>query len=118
MRLIAPDSIIIYLMQPIIREILYEAPRVNLVFNSLPSEEINQAIVNGTADIGIDCDKGHFPDTAVHLPARPFHACLIASPFMAPAERDFITSHQRKTVSMILNEPYANYQKGIAAYLD
>lgn len=118
LRLVAPDSIFIYLMQPIIKEILYEAPRVNLVFNSLPSEEINQAIVNGTADIGIDCDKGHFPDTVVHLPARPFQACLIASPFMAPAERDFITPHQRKEISMILNEPYANYQKGIAAYLD
>ncbi|MCD7843993.1 MAG: LysR family transcriptional regulator [Clostridiales bacterium] len=118
LRLVAPDSIFIYLMQPIIKEILYEAPRINLVFNSLPSEEINQAIVNGTADIGIDCDKGHFPDTVVHLAPRPFQACLIASPFMAPAERDFITPHQRKEVSMILNEPYANYQKGIAAYLD
>ncbi len=118
LRLVAPDSIFIYLMQPIIKAILHEAPKVDLIFNSLPSDEINQAIVNGTADIGFDCDKGHFPDTVLHPPGRSFQACLIASPFMAPAERDYISTHQRKDVSMILNEPNANYQKGISAYFD
>ena len=46
----------------------------------------------------------------------PFY--LIGSPFMPPAERDFLSPHQRKPFSMICNEPNANYQKAIEAYFD
>ncbi len=90
MRLVAPDSIFIYNMQPIIKEILHTAPNIRLIVNSLPSHEINQAIVDGSADIGIDCDKGSFPDSLVHKSLRSVAACLIASPFIDPKETDFI----------------------------
>lgn len=118
LRLVAPDSIFIYLLQPVIKAIRHEAPQVRLIVNSLPSEEINQAIVNGMADIGIDCDKGFFPDSIVHKPSKPFKACLIASPFINPAHADFITPHQEKPFSIILNEPKGNYQKALTVYLD
>ncbi|WNX85687.1 LysR family transcriptional regulator [Agathobaculum sp. NTUH-O15-33] len=118
LRLVAPDSIFIYIMQPIIKAILHDAPNVRLIINSLPSDDINQAIVNGSADIGIDCDKGHFPDTVLHPASKPFQACLIGSPFLNPKELDFVSPHQRKPISMIYNEPNANYQKDITAYLD
>lgn len=118
LRLVAPDSIFIYLLQPVIKAIRHEAPQVRLIVNSLPSEEINQAIVNGMADIGIDCDKGFFPDSIVHKPSKPFKACLIASPFINPAHADFITPHQEKPFSIILSEPKGNYQKALTVYLD
>lgn len=118
LRLVAPDSIFIYLLQPVIKAIRHEAPQVRLIVNSLPSEEINQAIVNGMADIGIDCDKGFFPDSIVHKPSKPFKACLVASPFINPAHTDFITPHQEKPLSIILNEPKGNYQKALTVYLD
>lgn len=118
LRLVAPDSIFIYIMQPIIKAILHEAPNIRLIINSLPSDDINQAIVNGSADIGIDCDKGNFPDSVLHPASQPFQACLIGSPFLSPKELNFIAPHQRKPVSMIYNEPNANYQKEVTAYLD
>ena len=118
LRLAAPDSIFIYVMQPIIKAILHEAPHIQLVIHSVPSDDINQAIVSGAADIGIDCDKGRFPESVLHPASRPFQACLIGSPFMPPAERDFLSPHQRKPFSMICNEPNANYQKAIEAYFD
>lgn len=118
LRLVAPDSIFIYVMQPIIKAILHDAPNIRLIINSLPSDDINQAIVNGSADIGIDCDKDHFPDTVLHPASKPFQACLIGSPLLNPKELDFISSHQRKPVSMIYNEPNANYQKDITTYLN
>lgn len=117
LRLVAPDSIFIYNMQPIIKEILHTAPNIRLIVNSLPSHEINQAIVDGSADIGIDCDKGSFPETLVHRPLRSVAACLIASPFIDPGETDFITPHQRKPFAIIGNEPKANYQTALTAYL-
>lgn len=118
LRLVAPDSIFIYVMQPVIKAILHDAPHLRLVINSLPSDDINQAIVEGAADIGIDCNKGHFPDSVQHPASRSFEACLIASPFLAPAMMDFVTPHQSKPLSLICNEPNANYQKQMEAYLE
>jgi len=118
LRLVAPDSIFIYNMQPIIKEILHTAPNIHLIVNSLPSNEINQAIVDGSADIGIDCDKGNFPESLIHKSLRSVAACLIASPFIDPKETDFITPHQRKPFAIIGNEPKANYQTALMEYLD
>lgn len=118
LRLVAPDSIFIYNMQPIIKAILHTAPNIRLIVNSLPSDEINQAIVDGTADIGIDCDKGSFPESLVHKSLRSVAACLIASPFIDPKETDFITPHQRKPFALIGNEPKANYQTALTEYMD
>lgn len=118
LRLVAPDSIFIYNMQPIIKEILHTAPNIHLIVNSLPSHEINQAIVDGAADIGIDCDKGSFPESLVHKSLRSVAACLIASPFIDPKETDFVTPHQRKPFAMIGNEPKANYQTALNEYLN
>lgn len=50
LRLAAPDSIFIYNMRPLIKAILTAAPHVRLIVNSMPSEDINQAVINGTAD--------------------------------------------------------------------
>lgn len=118
LRLVAPDSIFIYVMQPVIKAILHDAPHIQLSINSCPSDDINDAIVNGSADIGIDCDKGNFPDSVLHPASGPFQACLISSPFLNPGELDFITPHQRKPIAMIYNEPNANYQKKIDSYLE
>ncbi len=116
LRLVAPDSIFIYIMQPIIQSILQNAPSIQLIVNSLPSDDINQAIVNGYADIGIDCDKGHYPDLVMHPASKPFQACLIGSSFLNPEELDFISPHRKKSVCLIYNEPNANYQKEIETY--
>ena len=57
LKLAIPDSILIYTMQPFIQKFLHEAPNVQLVINSIQSGEINQSVVDGTADIGIICEK-------------------------------------------------------------
>lgn len=118
LRIAVPDSILIYNMQPFIQTFRHDAPNIQLVINSLPSDDINQAIINGIADIGIDCDKGNYPDTIIHSLLSPFKACLVSSPFMGEKEQDFITPHQRKSLSMICNEPNSNYQRGITEYLE
>ena len=118
LRLAIPDSILIYNMQSLIQAFLHKAPNIQLVINSLPSDEINHAIINGIADIGIDCDKGNDPDTIIHKLLSPFRACLVAAPFADTKELDFISPHQRKSLSMICNEPNSNYQRGITEYLE
>ncbi|MCD8189215.1 MAG: LysR family transcriptional regulator [Clostridiales bacterium] len=118
LRLVAPDTIFVYVMQPMLKAIMQKAPQVQLIFNSVPSDEVSRAIVERTADIGIDCDREHFPDEVLHPAGKAFQACLVASPLLAPAARDFLSPHQKKPISMILNEPNANYQKEIADYFE
>lgn len=117
LKLVIPDSILIYLMQPLIRRFLNLAPQIQLIVNSISSEDIDDAIINGNADIGINCDKGSYLDTIIHRQMSPFRACLVASSSFDSTQLDFITPHQKKSICMISNEPNGNYQKSINDYL-
>jgi len=117
LKLAIPDSILIYNMQPFIQAFTHEAPGVQLVINSIPSGEINQAIMNGTADIGINCEKDSYPDTVVHKKLGKYKIVLVASPFTDSSLLDFLTPHQRKPFSLICNEPDGYYQLEMDKYL-
>lgn len=117
LKLAIPDSILIYNMQPFIQAFLHEAPNIQLVINSLQSGEINQAIKDGVADIGINCEKDSYPDTVIHKRLGTYRAMLVASPFFDRKSLDFVTPHQRKKFSLICNEPDGYYQLDMDKYL-
>ncbi|WP_195270524.1 LysR family transcriptional regulator [Eubacterium sp. 1001713B170207_170306_E7] len=117
LRVAVPDSILIYSMQPFIQSFLHEAPGVQLVINSLQSSEVNQAVMDGTADIGVNCEKDSYPDTIIHKKLGTYRALLVASPFVNTSLLDFITPHQRKPFSLICNEPDGFYQLEMNKYL-
>ncbi len=117
LKLAIPDSILIYNMQPFIQAFIHEAPGVQLVINSIQSGEINQSVVDGTADIGINCEKSCYPDTVVHKRLGKYKIALVASPFADRSLLDFITPHQRKPFSLICNEPDGYYQVEMDKYL-
>lgn len=118
LRLAIPDSILIYNMQPFIQSFLHEAPHVQLIINSIQSGEINQAIVDDKADIGINCEKEYYPDSVIHKKLGSYKAILVASPFADEKLLDFITPHQKKNISMICNEPEGYYQKEMNKYFE
>ncbi len=118
LKLAIPDSILIYNMQPVIQEFLRRAPKVQLSIISMQSGEINQAIQDGVADIGINCEKNSYPDSVVHKRLGSYKAMLIASPSFNQNELDFITSNQRKNFSMICNEPDGFYQLEMDKYFE
>lgn len=117
LKLAVPDSILIYNLQPFIQLFLHEAPRVQLVIDSFQSGEINQVIMDGTADIAVNCEKDQYPDTIVHKALGTYEAVLVAAPFTRTDLLDFITPHQRKPFSMICNEPDGYYQLDMNRYL-
>ena len=117
LKLAIPDSILIYNMQPFIQAFSHEAPGVQLVINSIQSGEISQAVMDGAADIGINCEKDSYPDTIVHKQLGHYKAVLVASPFADRSLLDFITPHQRKPFSLICNEPDGYYQLEMDKYL-
>lgn len=117
LKLATPDSILIYTMQPFIQAFLHEAPNIQLVINSLQSGEVNQSVMDGTSDIGINCEKEYYPDTIIHKKAGTYKILLVASPFVNNNLLDFITPHQRKPFSLICNEPDGYYQLEMNKYL-
>ncbi len=117
LKLAIPDSILIYNMQPFLQAFVHEAPNVQLIINSIQSGEINQAIVDGIADIGINCEKEKYPDTVIHKKLGRYRAVLVASPFADKGMLDFVTPHQQKSISMICNEPDGYYQMDMDKYL-
>ena len=117
LKLAIPDSILIYNMQPFMQAFTHEAPNVQLIVNSIQSGEINQSIADGTADIGINCEKDSYPDSVIHKKLGKYKAVLVASPFANNNLLDFITPHQRKPISLICNEPDGYYQLDMDKYL-
>lgn len=117
LKLAIPDSILIYNMQPFMQAFTHEAPNVQLVVNSIQSGEINPSIADGTADIGINCEKDSYPDSVIHKKLGKYKAVLVASPFANSNLLDFITPHQRKPISLIYNEPDGYYQLDMDKYL-
>lgn len=101
LKLAIPDSILIYTMQPFIQKFLHEAPNVQLVINPIPSGEINQTVVDGSADIGINCEKSSCPDTIIHKKTGTYKVLLVAAPFVNSELLDFITPHQQKPLSLV-----------------
>ena len=117
LKLAIPDSILIYNMQPFMQAFTHEAPNVQLIVNSIQSGEINPSVADGTADIGINCEKDSYPDSVVHKKLGKYKAVLVASPFANNNLLDFITPHQRKPISLICNEPDGYYQLDMDKYL-
>lgn len=117
LKLAIPDSILIYTIQPFIQAFSHEAPNIQLVINSIPSEDVNQAVMDGTADIGINCEKDSYPDTIIHKYLGTYRILLVAAPFADSSLLDFMTPHQRKPFSLICNEPNGYYQLEMNKYL-
>ncbi len=117
LKLAIPDSILIYQMQPFIQAFLHEAPGVQLIIHSLQSGEINQSVLNGTDDIGVNCEKSSYPESIVHKKLGTYNALLIAAPYTKSSLLDFITPNQRKPFSFICNEPDGYYQLDMDQYL-
>ena len=79
--------------------------------------EINQSVMEGSADLGINCEKDSYPDTVINQRLGSYQAVLVASPFADRSQLDFITPHQRKPFSLICNEPDGYYQLDMDKYL-
>lgn len=117
LKVVVPDSLLIYSLQPVIQIFRQKAPNVQLIINAMNCIEIREQLINGSVDIGIHCDVDGYPDTIVLEELGAFRVCMVAPPFIDSKELDFITPHQRKILNMINSEPHSSYQKVITEYL-
>lgn len=118
LKISVPDSILIYNMQSFIQAFTLNAPNIRLVIHSMSSDDIEQSILNGSADIGFNCEKNSYSSSLIYKRIAKYKTILVASPLVNKELLDFITPHQRKNISMICNEPNCDYQRTMTNYLE
>ncbi|MCB2354562.1 LysR substrate-binding domain-containing protein [Clostridium estertheticum] len=67
-----PDSLLIYLLQPVIQVFRQDAPNVQLIINAMNCIDIRENLIDGSADIGIHCNVGGYPDTIALKELGPY----------------------------------------------
>ncbi|MFK4302491.1 DNA-binding transcriptional LysR family regulator [Paenibacillus sp. RC254] len=112
-----PESLLIYKMQPVLRAFKERAPNVKLSLQALNCYIIRDQIINGGADIAVHYDVGGYSPTILTEPIVNLGMALIASPNLPINQRDFLQGNQRKSVSLINNDPDSIFQQMFDQYL-
>ncbi len=115
LRVAIPETILTYLIQPVLQQFRKLAPSVNLVVECRNCYDIRDLVFHGNYDLGIHYDVGGFSNSTVVEPLSSCTLSLIASNELK--DTDFLTPSQRKNICYITNDPNSIYQGIIDGYL-
>ena len=117
--LAAPESIVTYWLQPVLKEFREKAPKVKLRLRTMNCFSIYHLFCNSESDVdvAIHFDVGSYPDRVLVTRLRSFPLTLVGSPDLTERERDFITPNQQKTICNIQNDPDSLSLKILRRYL-
>lgn len=113
-----PESILTYKIQPVFETFRKQAPHVKLSFQALNCYTIQEKLLKNQIDIAIHYDIGQYPPTIHTQPLANFPLSLIASPKLSQNETDFKTKHQKKALSLLINDNDALFLKIFKKYLN
>lgn len=118
LRIGMPDSLLCYKMQPLLCAYKEQAPKVQLIIQSLSCYDIRESVIKGGIDMGIHCDIGGYPNTVMEENLTSYYAVLTASPMEDKRELDFISPHQRKNINLINSDPHSLHHQRLLRYLE
>lgn len=111
LRVAAPESLIIYRMQPVLQAFRREAPGVKLILRAMNCYAVKEYVMSGQADLGIQYDVGgYLPSTVTDVLAE-YPIVMVASPTADVRELDFSGSHKRFQQCLLINDPEAIYHQ-------
>ena len=111
------DSILTYIIQPVLKEFIKKAPDVQLKLKVKNSYDIQKEVVRNEIDLGIHYDVFGYDDQIRVTEIKDFSIGLMVSPNFPASERDFDTENQVKNTSIINNDPNGVYQIYLKDYL-
>lgn len=111
LRIAAPESLILYRMQPVLQAFRREAPGVRLILRSMNCYAVKEYVMQGQADLGIQYDVGGCRPGAVTDVLAEYPVTMIMSPAEGAAVPDFSGSHKRFDQCLLVNDPEAIYQQ-------
>ncbi|MGV0937839.1 LysR family transcriptional regulator [Empedobacter falsenii] len=111
------DSILTYIIQPILIEFMKKAPNVQLKLKVKNSYDIQKDVVHNEIDLGIHYQVFGYTSQINVVEIKDFSIGLMVSPNFSKSERDFNTKNQIKKTTIINNDPNAVYQIYLRDYL-
>ena len=111
------DSILTYIIQPILIEFMKKAPNVQLKLKVKNSYDIQKDVVHNEIDLGIYYQVFVYDNQINVVEIKDFSIGLMVSPNFSKSERDFNTKNQIKKTTIINNDPNAVYQIYLRDYL-
>lgn len=109
------ETLLCYQMQPVIQRFRRLAPRVRLIIQSRNCQQIAENVRSGACDLGVGYDMDWCREALEVEQLGEYEVILLASPeFRHP---DFITSGQRKPVSLVTDEPDSIFRRRLEDYL-
>ena len=111
------DSILTYIIQPILIEFMKKAPNVQLKLKVKNSYDIQKDVVHNEIDLGIHYQVFVYDNQINVVEIKDFSIGLMVSPNFSKSERDFNTKNQIKKTTIINNDPNAVYQIYLRDYL-
>lgn len=111
LRVAAPESLILYRMQPVLQAFRRKAPGVRLILRSMNCYAVKEYVMQGQADLGIQYDVGGYRPGAVTDVLAEYPVTMIMSPEEGATAPDFSGSHKRFNQCLLINDPEAIYQQ-------
>ncbi|MGN0709718.1 MAG: LysR family transcriptional regulator [Anaerovoracaceae bacterium] len=113
----APESIVTYRLQPVLKKFREAAPDVRLRLRCMNCYAIFDQLCGDGTDIAIHYDVGKYPENFETGKLGKFQLTLVGSPDLPPHARDFVTENQKKHMCHIQNDPDALSLKIFSEYL-
>lgn len=117
LRIAIPESLLTYQMQPVLKSFHEQAPNIQISLQALNCYTIRDKTLEGNVDIGIHYDVGGYGTSMIIEKIKSFPVVLVANPSLTGKKIDFITSGQKKEISLLTNDPESIYQKRFDNYL-
>jgi DNA-binding transcriptional LysR family regulator len=113
----APESLVTYELQPVLKRFREAAPDVKLHIRCMNCYTIFDELCGRGIDIAIHYDVGKYPEKFETGRLGEFPLVLVGSPELSPGNRDFVTKDQTKPICQIQDDPDALSLKIFNEYL-
>lgn len=110
------ESLLCYQIQPVIQKFRELAPQVHLVIRNRTCLTISENLRSGSCDLGV-CYTMDWNREVLTVEALEQEAELLLLAAPGFPDTDFITPHQRKHVSLIIDEPDSLFRRQLEDYL-
>lgn len=117
LKVVMPETLLTYKMQPIFKEFRLQAPHVKLSVQSLNCYDIRDNLSKGNAEIGVHYDVGGYKNTIYTQKLQDFETVLVASNLLDDSLCDFCTPNQIKPLCLITNDKRSIFHKIFDNYL-
>ncbi len=111
------DSLLTYIIQPVLKEFIAQAPEVQLKIKVKNCYEIQKEVIRNEIDLGIHYDVFGYDNQILVTTIQDFPVGIMVSPNFPVEEMNFDKKNQVKNFSLINNDPNGIYQVFLRDYL-